>query len=193
MRRVLFGILFALIGASGLALAGIASALVLENQDSFCAACHTEPEVTFFQRASQEKKVDLAAYHTAEKTRCIDCHSGSGLFGRVKGLQQGAHDLLTFLSGNYHKPAITTNPLGDDACIKCHTNVEIRPPTASRTGTGHYHYFLPQWQMEDRAAAQCITCHPSHLVGIERLAFMPQGKVGETCDQCHTALSGKIK
>ncbi|MBI3913936.1 MAG: NapC/NirT family cytochrome c [Chloroflexi bacterium] len=193
MQRILRLFLLGFGGSILLGVGGVGGALALENQDAFCATCHTEPEVTFYQRSIQEKKVDLAAYHTAERTRCIDCHSGSGAWGRLIGLQQGAHDLAAFVSGTYRHPAITTNPIGDDTCLQCHPQTLVRPPGASRSGTGHYHYFLPQWQGEDSHAARCVNCHTGHEPGIDRLKFMQQGKVGEKCDECHTALSGKVK
>jgi nitrate/TMAO reductase-like tetraheme cytochrome c subunit len=65
-----------------LAAGGIGAALALENQDSFCAACHTEPEYKYYQQSIQPNAATLAAHHTQKKIACIDCHSGSGTFGR---------------------------------------------------------------------------------------------------------------
>ena len=170
----------------------IAGALALENQDSFCASCHTEPEVTYFNR-SQKNPADLASFHAQNKTACIDCHSASGMFGRVRGLQQGARDLANFLVGAYHRPAITTNPLGDDSCVKCHADIlGIARQGSNRAMNGHYHSYLPQWQALDIHAARCATCHSAHALGLTGLMFMAQGKVGKLCEDCHTALSGKI-
>ena len=100
---------------------GTAFAIQQENQDAFCASCHTEPEVTYYDQSQASPPATLAAFHAqnaeggSPPARCIDCHSGGGPFGRVEGLKQGAQDTFSYWSGNYHDPAITTNPLGDDS------------------------------------------------------------------------------
>ena len=177
----------------GLPLVGIGGALLLENQDSFCAACHTEPETTYYDQSIKPSPVTLAAYHTQQKINCIDCHNGAGTFGRLSGLQQGAHDLLAFLSGTYRHPAITTNPLGDPACVKCHEHITNESSTGKNVVmNGHYHTYLPLWKTTDSQSALCGACHAAHIKGLEGLAFMSQGKVGTVCENCHTALGGKI-
>ena len=153
MRRVVVSILIALAGVGVLAVSGIGIALALENQDAFCASCHTEPETMYFTRSIQSNASDLASYHTHKETHCIDCHSSAGMLGRADGLKQGTRDLATYLSGKYHSPAITLSPLGDSSCIKCHSDIFVRPPGRSQAGLGHYHYFLPQWQQNDSNAA----------------------------------------
>jgi nitrate/TMAO reductase-like tetraheme cytochrome c subunit len=60
--------------------------------DQFCASCHTQPESIFFQRSTGALAVDLASFHTTQKTRCIDCHSGPGLFGRMQAELLGARN-----------------------------------------------------------------------------------------------------
>jgi predicted CXXCH cytochrome family protein len=188
MRRF---IIIAIIGLSAFAILTSGGALGLENQDSFCASCHTEPETTFFAR-SQKNPTDLASAHAAEKIACIDCHSGSGTFGRIVGLQQGARDLFNYARGDYHRPAITTNPLGDETCVKCHAQILAAREGGSRAMNGHYHFYLVAWQTTDKSAAHCATCHTAHTTGLASLKFMAQGKVGKLCEDCHTALSGKI-
>ena len=50
-----------------------------EENDAFCASCHTQPESTFYQRA-QAAAVDLASSHHAKNTpvKCIE--DSPGLF-----------------------------------------------------------------------------------------------------------------
>lgn len=190
MRTWLALALAVAIGAGVLATGGIGGALALENQDAFCAACHTEPEVKYVDQAQRTRPVSLAAYHAGKQTACIDCHSAGGTFGRGAGLQQGAHDLAAYLSGRYSRPAVTSNPLGDDSCLKCHANIVGTPTGDTRAMNGHYHAFLLRWQAQDPNAGGCTTCHTAHTTGTSGLQFMSQGAVARACDQCHTALSG---
>lgn len=174
-------------------MSGVGIALALENNDAFCASCHTQPETTYVQRATQVRVSDLASYHTQKATRCIDCHSGAGMWGRAQGLQQGAHDLGNYLRGDFHSPAIITNPLSDESCVKCHAKIYERPAGAGKAGTNHYHFYLPQWRQADANAPRCLTCHAPHSTALESLKFMNQGKVGQLCESCHDALSGVVK
>ncbi|MEE9216978.1 MAG: hypothetical protein V3U32_06025, partial [Anaerolineales bacterium] len=115
IRWALFGFLLVLL----LPMVAIGTAAALEGHDPFCSACHTEPEVEYVSR-SLSNPTDLASVHAAVELRCIDCHSGEGLFGRSVSLRQGASDLTAYLSGSYAQPAITTNPVGEVGCTKCH-------------------------------------------------------------------------
>lgn len=191
MRKFVIVIIAIVLLTPLLAVGGIGVSLVLENQDSFCASCHTEPEFKYYNQSTEKNSATLAAFHTAKKTGCIDCHSGGGALGRAQGLQQGADDLMLF-SGNYKKPAITSNPLGDDSCIKCHVDVFQRQG-GNRGANGHYHFYLTQWQAVDPLAAHCVTCHTSHTTELASLQYLTQGKVAKQCDSCHTALSGRTR
>ena len=146
-----------------------------------------------YQQSVQPEPTTLAAYHAGKGTACIDCHSGSGAFGRAVGLEQGAHDLAAYLSGDYHKPAVTTNLLGDPACLKCHANLPATSQGADESMNGHYHRYLAQWQAIDPNAAHCTTCHSAHTKGLDGLQFMAQGKVAQVCNSCHQALSGRVR
>jgi nitrate/TMAO reductase-like tetraheme cytochrome c subunit len=66
-----------LLAAILLTASGFAFAYTQEERDTFCSSCHTQPESTFYQRALDAQAVDLASFHTAKGTRCIDCHSGA--------------------------------------------------------------------------------------------------------------------
>ncbi len=184
-----------------LAFGGVGVSLLLENQNSFCASCHTEPEVKYYQQSVQSTVTTLASFHTQKQINCIDCHSGSGPLGRAQGLQQGIDDLLIYWSGNYHQPAITSNPLGDDSCLKCHPEVLTRgrrnPPSpiqnpvqarGGRANDGHYHQFLQRWQSVDPRAAHCVTCHTSHTDGQANVGYMTATPVTQVCDNCHQKL-----
>ena len=182
----------------------VTTAIHLENQDEFCAECHTEPEMTYVDRAQADDPSDLASYHAqlAEAVRCIDCHSGYGTGGRILALYQGAQDLVAFVSGDYHQPATTTRPLGDAPCAKCHTQPSRDYPSTLEetptliTSNAHYHWveYTDAWLMaEPNPHGTCIACHQSHSAGTKAvLGYRHMPSVNVTCDGCHLALAGTI-
>lgn len=164
------------------AIGGTAFALSLEEHNDFCASCHTQPEVEYVSRAQKSPPVDLASTHVITSVKCIDCHSGPPPFGRKDGLIQGAQDLLAYLKGNYPQPAITTHPLPDANCVKCHADI-----FQSRAIQNHYHFYLPDWQraLGDKAA-KCVDCHSSHTTANGHLVkFAPDQKINPICAACH--------
>ena len=50
-------------GAFILAAAGFITVGQMENHDSFCASCHTQPESSYFSRRAVASAVDLASDH----------------------------------------------------------------------------------------------------------------------------------
>lgn len=166
------------------AIGGTAYALNLEDQDTFCASCHTQPESQFYQNSLETNPTTLAVFHAQKKVRCIDCHSGYGPLGRMEGLTQGAKDLVAFYSGHYHNPAITTNKLGDGSCIKCH-----QQSLTDRSFNNHFHLFLSRWQSIDPNAAHCVDCHTSHSSGQSAQSFLSVPAVQQICQDCHSVLA----
>jgi predicted CXXCH cytochrome family protein len=160
----------------------VAYGLSLEEHDDFCASCHTQPEVNYYNRTLKTSPSDLAGAHTAKNAHCIDCHSGPPPLGRKDGLIQGTQDYAAFLTGNYTKPAITTHQLPDANCVKCHENI-----FASRSIQNHYHFYLPDWQraLGDRAA-RCVTCHNGHTTADGHVVkYMPDTQINPICALCH--------
>jgi hypothetical protein len=202
MNKLAIGVGVIVVVLAVLAIGSAGVSILLENQNSFCASCHTEPEVKYYQQSLQSNATTLSTFHTQKQAGCIDCHSGGGPLGRAQGLQQGLDDLVLYLSGNYKKPAITSNPLGDDSCLKCHSEVLTRgrrsPPSpiqnpvqarGNRASDGHYHQFLQRWQATDPRAAHCVTCHTSHTDGQANVGFMSADPVQQVCDGCHRGLN----
>lgn len=182
-RRLLWVIALAGVLVTLVALSGTAFALDRENHDEFCASCHTEPEVTYYQQSIDTSTSTLAAFHAHEGVRCIDCHSAGGTFGRVAGLEQGTLDLLAYYSGHYQQPAVTTSKLEDESCTKCHSGV-----TTNRNFSNHFHVFLARWQSIDSRAAQCVDCHTSHPTGDATQAYLERATVTQVCQHCHRVL-----
>lgn len=171
------GILFILVLIPLLGFTGIQ----LENHDQFCTSCHTEPESTYVDRSHMQTAVDLASFHSNENTRCIDCHSGEGLNGRLHAMTVGGSDLLKFVSNNYSQPAPLSHPISDDKCLKCHDGIFNQ-----RSFDNHFHAFLPKWQQISDTASTCVDCHQSHTTNNSpQLAFLSEQQTVQNCNQCH--------
>jgi len=170
-------------GLTGIVLlaGGSAYGAHLENNDQFCASCHTRPETIFVARA-QHSAVDLASAHSAKGVNCIACHSGEGVAGRLEALKLGAHDLVAYASRNYPQPAVTTHPIGDVNCLKCHQKI-----LQNRSFDNHFHVLLPRWQEVDpENAATCVQCHSGHADnGEPRLAWLNRQQTVAQCNACH--------
>jgi predicted CXXCH cytochrome family protein len=179
----------------GLAAVGavLFAATKLEENDAFCASCHTEPETTYVARSVEArfgKPVDLASAHAAvpEAVRCIDCHSDEGARGRLGALMLGAEDAARWVSGMARQPGITTAPLSDGHCLKCHA-----PVLTNESFDGHYHRLMPRWRVvaaeQGTPYAGCVGCHSSHTTdGSAQAEYVRQQRAQQVCDQCHRAM-----
>ena len=160
---------------------GFTFAATQEQHDVFCSSCHTQPESTFYQRSIDAQAIDLASAHTAEKTRCIDCHSGVGVFGRVKAELLGAHNALAYYTNTAVQPAQMTRSIADESCLKCHQNI-----FDNQSMNNHFHFFLVKWQELDSNAASCVSCHQGHSTqGDRQTAFLNEQTTQAVCQDCH--------
>ncbi|MFN2194751.1 MAG: cytochrome c3 family protein [Anaerolineales bacterium] len=153
----------------------------VEEHDAFCASCHTEPETSYYQNSLAADPVDLAAWHHGQEVRCIDCHAGKGLPGRLGAMRIGAGDLVAYLAHTAKQPAPLTSPIGDSHCLKCHQDV-----TQTQDFNRHFHVFLAQWQQLDPQAGTCVSCHTAHTAdGDPNLSFLQQDRTVQVCEACH--------
>ncbi len=168
-----------LAGVVGFALITLTGGFVLtrvEENDQFCAACHTEPETTYYQR-SLARPVDLASAHAVENVACVQCHSGIGVTGRVDTLVLGAKNVVLFYSNQYQTPGTAETPIHTDHCVKCHAEV-----TQQFNANTHYHYFVRQWGEE----TACVACHQGHVLGGEiETGFISNEPMQPVCQACH--------
>ncbi len=190
-----------------LAGSGFTYAASQETHDVFCASCHTQPESTFYKRSTSSQPVDLASYHTTQKTRCIDCHSGSGIFGRMQAELLGARNAVRWYTNTATQPAKYTYPISDTNCLKCHQAVTQRGIVPQQTVTipgvrgggegegegegrnNHWHEFLARWQASDANAGSCASCHPGHSTGSSaQEGFQNPQTTQNTCNACHHVL-----
>lgn len=158
----------------------------MEEKDSFCASCHTEPESTFYTRAQQPAPVDLATFHGSKQNKCIDCHSGEGVSGRLVAMVIGARNAAAYLTKTAKQPAPLLFPIGDGNCTKCHTST-----TRATDFSQHFHAYLTRWQAADPKAATCVSCHTGHITdGDTSLQFLNRARAEGVCQQCHQVLGG---
>lgn len=186
----------AICAALVLGVGGFSFVAAQEEQDSFCASCHTEPESTYYDRSLAPEMVDLATAHRHTKeTRCIDCHAGIGLVGRVEAQLMGARNAVMWYTGSATQPAPLTIPVGDDHCVKCHAEVkteqfdmEVRSKIFGPRS--HYHAYLDQWKASDpQATANCTACHSGHnLGGTDKTTWLVPATVQTVCEACHKVL-----
>ena len=177
-----------------------------EAHDPFCASCHTEPETTFVGRSTATQAVDLASYHTAQQTRCIDCHSGAGVTGRIQAEMLGARNMLAWYMHTAVQPAKMTYQLQDGNCLKCHQDVVQRGYTPKQTvrltgistrggdeaGPNHWHELMASWQTRSATAGTCASCHLGHSTdGDAQSGFEVAKTTRAQCDACHQALRGR--
>jgi predicted CXXCH cytochrome family protein len=178
--------------------AGFAFAANQESHDTFCGSCHTQPESTYLQRSTAAHPADLASYHTPQNTRCIDCHSGQGLGGRLQAEMLGAGNAFKWYSGTAVQPApLTTQPISDTNCLKCHQQVTARDyvpknKTLSELGeaqNGHWHLFLTRWQAQAPDAGTCVSCHSGHATdGDVQILYLNEQHTTAVCESCHQTL-----
>jgi hypothetical protein len=181
------------------------SATTAEEHDSFCVACHTPPEETYYNRAqsalSDASAVDLSSVHYTETGgafRCIDCHRGaSTLADRAATLILGARDTFIFLAGNadpaLEKRHSAAPQLISTACLYCHAEVAGVPGF-----NNHYHNKLAAVSEKPPDAVEiiestvaCSDCHYAHVSNeIARGQFFLdlEGVVYPACEQCHREL-----
>ena len=202
----IFPIFGAVIVAALLAVAGgFAFVANQESHDSFCSSCHTQPETVYYQREVAGQPVDLASFHTTQNTQCIACHSGQGVLGRISAELQGTHNAFLWYTGRAVQPAVSTEPIGDGNCLKCHQAVtqrgyiaqeQISLPGVNGGGreheegrTNHWHEFLSRWQAVDSNAGTCASCHAGHATsGSTQTGFMNAQNVQQVCNACHRVL-----
>ena len=190
LKWILFGTILVLL----LPLVAAGTAAALEGHDPFCSACHTEPEVEYVSR-SLSAPTDLASAHSPAEVRCVDCHSGEGILGRSVSLRQGAADLAAYISGSYARPAVTTNPVGELGCTKCHdapSSLGVYAQTEGGVTSSHYHFheYASEWlSREPDPGGSCGICHKPHTTNtLANQGFVIDSELNSACEACHAAL-----
>jgi predicted CXXCH cytochrome family protein len=194
-KRIFLGTLALVLASLVMASIGFGFAAHQEQNDSFCASCHTNPESIYYARSIAPKTVDLATAHALEETRCIDCHSGEGIFGRISAEVMGARNAVMWVTGRATQPAPLTNPITDEHCVKCHGGVTGEEHDADVRSKlfgplGHYHANFIRWQEMDQNAGSCVSCHSGHdLGGVTKNKWIVTASVKDVCQACHDVMN----
>jgi hypothetical protein len=168
---------------------------VLEERDSFCIACHTAPEVAYYNRAQSalagaEPIADLSSVHYTsvaaggQAFRCIDCHRGDGgLAHRAATLALGARDALIFVTGQANqtieKAQIEAPDLLTAGCVKCHAVSLLLVGFEN-----HFHNKLPEAYTTWQAGGQLVA--PTGQPGADTTA-LERYATSVRCLDCHRA------
>jgi hypothetical protein len=184
--RLRWGVALAVV----LAFLPVPAVSVLEEHDGFCIACHTAPEVAYYNRAQaalagQAPAVDLAsAHYSTERFRCIDCHRGNGsLPHRAVTLTLGARDTLTFLTGRAD-PAIEKAQAAEPGlltagCVNCHAVGLLVAGFEN-----HFHNKLPAAFAAWQAGGDIVA--PASQPGADTTQ-LEHVETGVACHDCHRA------
>ena len=152
----------------------------LEKDNKFCLSCHLHKKI-YDDFLSVRKGKTLSSRHGKEKGFiCIDCHVGPGLIGRINASILGASNAVTFLTTRYKEPGEMKSKMGDEHCIKCHTNSEM----SSGKTVDDYHGRIDHYDVSTR----CVQCHISHIEGNPSLKFLKDERVIPFCKECHPGM-----
>lgn len=185
---------------------GLSSAVTvshLEEDNRFCASCHTPLEVLYVRQAAEASPAsspNLAAFHyamTAHSDRsssgpvnCVACHRGdNGLPHRAAALTLGAANTVKWLLGDDGSDMAGHSRLewlSNASCGRCHDDA-----ISSREFENHFHFYLPEYNGDLRVRANtanllyCNDCHVSHRDIPQELDFLADELVFPACQRCH--------
>lgn len=186
----------ALVGGVG----GTAVGLTLEENNEFCAQCHTQPEYDFWMRTQVVMKnphevSDLATFHIVPMAEnknpqrpaltCISCHGGATLSDRLTTMfELGALDTIRFVADDFKQPAKLSHPLPDRYCLQCH-----QEDVEKQGFDNHFHN-----KLEERGAPplSCTSCHLAHAEADTLSKFVLRQAAYPQCNECHKQLGGPI-
>lgn len=191
-RRRTLGI--ALVVALAAAPAGFYASDRIEQDNDFCNECHLTPDVPLHRDIrggfDATQPVSLAGVHGGapvearpddESFRCIDCHGGTSLVGRLRVKALAAKDAFWYAVGDFDEPDAMEWPLWDEDCRKCHDGFDFTPP---ETGESPRFHQLPVHDVE--LGVGCVECHQVHEAGGNPQAyFLAAESVRSQCARCH--------
>ncbi len=113
--------------------------------------------------------------------RCIDCHGGTSLRGRLRVKAVSVRDAFWYGVGRFEEPQQMRSPLWDEDCAKCHERFDEAGPAEWESPRFHQ---LPVHNAE--LGVGCVECHQSHEAGGDPEAwFIAADHTRAQCARCH--------
>jgi predicted CXXCH cytochrome family protein len=165
----------------------------LEQDNDFCNACHLAPGQPLHLDIRRDFDAapprSLAAAHAVAGAdhredgafRCIDCHGGASLPGRLRVKALAAKDAFWYAVGRFEEPTQMRWPLWDEDCTRCHPRFDEGEAAAWQTPRFHQ---LPVHNAE--LGVDCVECHRSHESdGDPEAFFVHAARMRAQCARCH--------
>ena len=151
----------------------------LEEDNTFCTACHLhEKKFTEFHPV-EGKRVTLAAAHNIagdKNVKCIDCHIGATVTDKMIIKFLAARDTVAYFVGAFQEPTHLRYALGTRTCLKCHPTGGTNPEQESAFHNASHHTKMP---------LLCYECHTVHPTASMETRFLREPTVKPLCDTCH--------
>lgn len=183
MRLMRRGLPFLLVLGLLLGIATFGTGIVvtdyLENDNTFCTACHLHEQKFADFHPQQGRHVTLAGAHNIageKNVKCIDCHIGATLTDKMVVKFLAAKDTVTYLVGTFEEPKALRYELGNRTCLKCHTTGGQNPAQDNAFHNAAHHAKLP---------LTCYACHTVHPTSTPETRFFRDDIVRPICNDCH--------
>jgi hypothetical protein len=187
-----------LVGGAALSALGWTVSDRLEQDNDFCNACHldgpdggTPLHLEVRRGFDARPALSLAAAHAEAGVsdrhgsdaafRCIDCHGGTSIPGRVRVKALAAKDAFWYVVGDFAEPDGMRWPLWDEDCRKCHA--EYAGQSWDGFGPEPFH---ARSVHNVKLGIGCVECHFVHEAGGDPAAhFVDAAAVRVQCARCH--------
>ena len=128
----------------------------LEENNTFCTACHLhEKKFTEFHPV-QGKRVTLAAAHNLEgekNVKCIDCHVGATVTDKMIVKALAARDTVAYFVGAFQEPTHLRYALGTRTCLSV---IPLEARTPSRKTPFTTPHITPRCPLSVMNVTRCI-------------------------------------
>jgi predicted CXXCH cytochrome family protein len=151
----------------------------LEEDNTFCTACHLhEKKFTEFH-PMQGKQVTLAAAHNLQgdkNVKCINCHIGATVTDKMIIKALAARDTVAYFVDAFQEPTHLRYALGTRTCLKCHPTGGQNPEQENAFHNASHHTKMP---------IVCYECHTVHPTASTETRFLREATVKPLCNTCH--------
>jgi len=169
--RVVFGGFMVILGLSFVVAAGIGTFEYMETNEFCGEVCHSmKPKYDDKALSYQSPQNNsMMATHVDEGVRCIHCHDGPGLDGKLVRMLKGTHELQVEVFGNWEADELGGH-VPNLYCTKCHDGSVAPEPGTVTTALGT--------EVDPHGLGTiCAECHNPHETSF--------GLTEEACSWCH--------